>query len=46
MDTILNLLEAARLNGHSPYIWLRDALIWLLTWPDNRINELLPYAES
>ncbi len=26
MAAILNLLETVKLNGHTPYIWLRDVL--------------------
>jgi hypothetical protein len=46
MASILSLLETAKLNGHDPYIWLRDVLTRLPTWPNSRINELLPYAEN
>lgn len=46
MAAILSLLETAKLNGHNPYIWLRDVLTRLPTWPNNRISELLPYAEN
>ncbi|WP_213991517.1 IS66 family transposase [Sodalis sp. dw_96] len=46
MAAILSLLETAKLNGHDPYIWLRDVLTRLPTWPNNRIAELLPYAEN
>lgn len=46
MASLLSLLETAKLNGHDPYIWLRDVLTRLPTWPNSRINELLPYAEN
>lgn len=46
MASILSLLETAKLNGHDPYIWLRDVLTRLPAWPNNRISELLPYAEN
>ncbi|MEH0832400.1 IS66 family transposase, partial [Pectobacterium cacticida] len=46
MASILSLLETAKLNGHDPYIWLRDVLTRLPSWPNNRLNELLPYAEN
>lgn len=26
MAAILSLLETAKLNGHDPYVWLRDVL--------------------
>jgi transposase len=44
MASILSLLETAKLNGHDPYLWLRDVLTRLPSWPNSRINELLPYA--
>ncbi|ERK09347.1 hypothetical protein L581_0588 [Serratia fonticola AU-AP2C] len=46
MASILSLLETAKLNGHDPYIWLRDVLTRLPAWPNNRLNELLSYAEN
>lgn len=46
MESILSLLETAKRNGHDPYIWLRDVLTRLPSWPNNRLNELLRYAEN
>ena len=46
MASMLSLLETAKLNGHDPYLWLRDVLTRLPTWPNSQINELLPYAEN
>lgn len=46
MAAILGQLETTKLNGHDPYIWLRDVLTRLPSWPNSRINELLPYAEN
>ncbi|WP_404273314.1 IS66 family transposase [Yersinia similis] len=46
MAAILSLLETAKLNGHDPYIWLRDVLTRLPTWPNSRLSELSPYAEN
>lgn len=46
MASILSLLETAKLNGHDPYIWLRDVLTRLPNWSNSRISELLPYAEN
>ncbi len=46
MAAILSLLETAKLNGHDPYVWLRDVLTRLPSWPNSRINELLPYVEN
>ncbi|UAN48681.1 transposase domain-containing protein [Serratia sp. JSRIV001] len=36
----------SKLNDHAPYNWLRDVLTRLPTWPNSRINNLLPYAEN
>ncbi len=46
MADILSLLGTAKLNSHDPYIWLRDVLMRLPSWPNNWINELLLYAEN
>ncbi|TNV53219.1 IS66 family transposase, partial [Yersinia pestis] len=46
MASILSLLETAKLNGHDPYVWLRDVLTRLPTWPNSQLNALLPYAEN
>jgi transposase len=46
MASILSLLETAKLNGLDPYAWLREVLTRLPSWPNSRINELLPYAEN
>jgi len=37
-----SLLQTARLNGIEPMAWLTDTLQKLPTWPNSRINELLP----
>lgn len=39
---IQSLLETARLNGIEPMAWLKDVLEKLPTWPNSRIDELLP----
>lgn len=39
---IQSLLETARLNGIEPLAWLTDTLEKLPTWPNSRIDELLP----
>ncbi|MBL8398717.1 MAG: IS66 family transposase [Candidatus Accumulibacter sp.] len=39
---IQSLLETARLNGIEPMAWLTDTLEKLPTWPNSRIDELLP----
>ncbi len=43
---IQTLLGTAKLNGLDPAAWLRDTLEKLPTWPNSRINELLPFARS
>jgi len=39
---IQTLLGTAKLNGLNPADWLRDTLEKLPTWPNRRIDELLP----
>ena len=39
---IQSLIGTARLNGLDPYAWMQDTLEKLPTWPNSRINELLP----
>jgi hypothetical protein len=41
---IQSLLGTARLNGLDPLAWLKDTLEKLPTWPNSRIDELLPFA--
>ncbi len=41
---IQTLLGTAKLNGIDPAAWLRDTLEKLPTWPNSRIDELLPFA--
>jgi transposase len=41
---IQTLLGTAKLNGINPAEWLRDTLEKLPTWPNRRIDELLPLA--
>ena len=43
---IQTLLGTAKLNGLDPAAWLRDTLEKLPTWPNSRIDELLPFARS
>jgi len=43
---IQTLLGTAKLNGIDPAAWLRDTLEKLPTWPNSRIDELLPFAHS
>jgi transposase len=39
---IQTLLGTAQLNGRNPSDWLKDTLTKLPTWPNSRIDELLP----
>ncbi|SEG24123.1 Transposase [Nitrosomonas ureae] len=41
---IQTLLGTAQLNGLNPGAWLNDILTKLPTWPNSRIDELLPFA--
>ncbi|PNM27170.1 IS66 family transposase [Yersinia enterocolitica] len=43
---IMSLLETARLNGLEPYAWLKSVLTRLPEWPEERLYELLPFAEN
>ena len=43
---IQTLLGTAKLNGIDPAAWLRDTLEKLPSWPNSRIDELLPFARS
>lgn len=43
---IQTLLGTAKLNGLDPAAWLKDTLEKLPTWPNNRIDELLPFASA
>jgi transposase len=40
---IQTLLGTAKLNGLDPAAWLKDTLEKLPTWPNSRIDELLPF---
>ncbi|GAA0746995.1 hypothetical protein GCM10009107_15150 [Ideonella azotifigens] len=40
---IMSLLHSARINGHEPYAYFKDALERLPTHPASRIGELLPH---
>ena len=39
---IQTLFGTAKLNGIEPCAWLKDVLEKLPTWPNSRIDELLP----
>ena len=40
---VMSLNQSARLNGHDPWIYLKDVLTRLPTHPNSRIDELLPH---
>ena len=40
---IMSLIQSAKLNGHDPYVYLKDVMDKLPTWPNRRIDELLPH---
>ncbi len=40
---LMSLIESAKLNGHDAWAYLKDVLTKLPTWPNSRIDELLPY---
>ncbi|KLP38636.1 IS66 family transposase [Enterobacter ludwigii] len=39
---IMSLLETAKMNGLEPHAWLTDVLKRLPSWPESRLDELLP----
>jgi transposase len=39
----MSLIQSAKLNGHDPYLYLKDVLERLPTQPASRLEELLPY---
>ena len=43
---IQSLLDTAKLNGLDPFDWLKDTLEKLPTWPNRRIDELLPFKNN
>lgn len=43
---IQSLLGTAKLNGIEPFSWLKEVLEKLPTWPNSRIDELLPLKRS
>jgi transposase len=43
---IQTLLGTAKLNGLNPADWLKDTLEKLPTWPNRRIDELLPFGDQ
>jgi transposase len=41
---IQSLLGTAKLNGLDPAAWLKDTLEKLPTWPNSKVDELLPFG--
>ena len=39
---VMSLIRSAKLNGHDPYVYLKDVFTRLPTQPASRIDELLP----
>ena len=39
---VMSLIQSAKLNGHDPYVYLKDILTRLPTHPNSKIEELLP----
>lgn len=40
---VMSLVQSAKLNGHDPWVYLKDVLERLLAHPNHRIDELLPH---
>ena len=40
---VMSLIQSAKLNGHDPFLYLKDILAHLLTHPNRQIGELLPH---
>jgi transposase len=40
---LMSLIESAKLNGHDAWHYLKDILTKLPTWPNSRLQELLPH---
>jgi transposase len=40
---IMSLIQSAKINGHDPYIYLKDVLERLPTQPSSRLEQLLPH---
>lgn len=43
---VMSLIQSAKLNGHDPYVYLKDVLTRLPTQKNNQLEELLPYHWS
>lgn len=40
---LMTLIESAKLNGLDAWVYLKDVLTKLPTWPNGRLQELLPH---
>src|SRR5476651_11119 len=40
---VMSLIQSAKINGHYPYVYLKDILTRLPTQPASRLDELLPH---
>ena len=40
---VMTLVQSAKLNGHDPYVYLKDVLERLPTQPTSRLEKLLPH---
>ena len=40
---VMSLIQSAKLNGHDSHAYLKDVMDKLPTWPNSRIDELLPH---
>ena len=40
---VMSLIQSAKLNGHDPYVYLKDVLARLPTQKNSQIEELLPH---
>lgn len=43
---IMSLIQSAKLNGHDAFAYMKDVLERLPSWPNSRIDELLPHRWS
>lgn len=40
---VMSLVQSAKLNGHDPWVYLKDVLTRLPTQLNSRIDDLLPH---
>jgi hypothetical protein len=41
---VMSLVQSAKLNGHDPWVYLKDVLQRLPSHPASRIDELMPHG--